>query len=266
MTGIIFFIIGACFGSFANVCIYRLPRGKSIVQPSSYCPKCRKPLNWYDNIPIVSYLILGGHCRFCKRTITIRYFVVELVMGLLTALLYEKFGTQGLICPFLLYFIFTLALLIMSGIDWETFLISDVIVLPGILVGLVGTTVCPNSFFFYGVGQNALHRFLYSFSGAITGAALVGILALVGKVVWKKDAMGGGDLKLLAMIGAFLGPFSIFLTILFGSLIGTVASMLLISLKKKTWEDYVPFGPYLSIGAIIALFWKGFCFLGWFVP
>jgi leader peptidase (prepilin peptidase)/N-methyltransferase len=266
MIEFLFFVIGACFGSFANVCIYRLPRKKSIVAPSSFCPKCRKPLLWYDNIPILSYLILGGKCRFCGKTINIRYLVVELLMGLFSALLYEKLLAQGLVCTFIAYFIFILAVVITSGIDWETFLIPDVIVIPGILFGIVAATVCPNFFFFSTFEQGPMPRFIYSLGGAIGGAVVIGLLALLGRVVWKKDAMGGGDIKLLAMIGAFLGWKSIFLAIFFGSLIGTVFSIALIAFKKKKWEDYVPFGPYLSLGAIIALFWKGCSFLGMYIP
>ncbi len=267
MKEILIFFIGACFGSFANVCIFRLPRKKSIVYPSSFCPKCRRTIRWYDNIPILSYIFLRGRCRYCRKTISPRYPIVEFAMGLLTLLLYEKFWTVGLYCPFLLYFIFVFGLVIISGIDFETFLVPDIIVLPLIPIGLVGALVCAN-FFFYPSGQwSGVNRLMYSFSGAFTGALIVAILAIIGKIVWKKEAMGGGDLKLLSAIGSFLGWKGVFVSIFFGSITGTIISVALIYSRKKKWDDYVPFGPYLAIGAIIAMLLKGNYFLSlYFIP
>ncbi|HPP67291.1 MAG TPA: prepilin peptidase, partial [bacterium] len=232
------FLFGACFGSFANVCIYRLPRKKSIIYPSSFCPKCQRTIHWYDNIPILSYIFLRGRCRYCKKTISPRYPIVELIMGLLTLLLYEKFWVSGVYCPFFFYFIFTLGLLIISGIDFETFLVPDIIVLPLIFIGLIGAPLCEN-FFFYPSGQwTAINRFFYSFLGAFCGAFIVAALALIGKIIWKKEAMGGGDLKLLAAIGSFVGWKGVLVSIFFGSIIGTIISLGLIFSKKKRWDDY----------------------------
>lgn len=261
MKEILIFFIGACFGSFANVCIFRLPRKKSIVFPSSFCPKCRRTIRWYDNIPILSYIFLRGRCRYCRKTISLRYPIVEFAMGLLTLLLYEKFLVNGIYCSFFLYLVFTLGLIIISGIDFETFLVPDVIVLPLIPIGIVGAFLCGN-FFFSSVGQwSAITRLMYSFSGAFTGALVVAILAVIGKIIWKKEAMGGGDLKLLAAIGSFLGWKGVFVSIFFGSITGTLISLALIYTKKKKWDDYVPFGPYLAIGAIITILLKGNYFL-----
>jgi leader peptidase (prepilin peptidase)/N-methyltransferase len=259
MIGFIVFIFGACFGSFANVCIYRLPRGKSIVYPPSFCPKCKTPIKWYDNIPILSFFILGGKCRKCGKKISIRYPIVEFIMGLLTFLLYKKFSISA---PFFIYFIFSLGLVIVSFIDWDTYTIPDSIDIPGIVIGLLAALFIPGMF----IGQfSVLSRFLYSFWGAILGVAVIGFFAIAGKLIWKKDAMGGGDIKLIAMIGAFLGWKSIFLSIFFGSILGTVISMILILIKKKKWDDYVPFGPYLSLGAVVSMFLKGLYFLGFFI-
>ncbi|MCM8816408.1 MAG: prepilin peptidase [Candidatus Omnitrophica bacterium] len=266
MKELLAFIIGACFGSFANVVIYRLPRNKSIVKPGSFCPKCRRSINWYDNIPIISYLVLKGRCRYCKKSISLRYPVVELLMGVLTILLYQKFWTAELYCTFLFYFIFTLGLVIISGIDYETFLIPDVIVLPLIALGILGAAMCKN-FFMPQKAWPVLTSFSYSLSGALIGALIVLLLMIMGKVIWKKEAMGGGDLKLLAAIGAFVGWKGVLVSIFFGSILGTIISLALIYSKKKTWDDYVPFGPYLAIGAILTVLLKGnYLFSLYFIP
>lgn len=226
--------------------------------PSSFCPKCRNSIAFFDNIPVLSWIFLLGKCRKCHSKISIQYPVVEMLMGLLSLLLYLKFGISF---ATLAYGLFLLALLIISFIDLETFLIPDSIVLPGIVVGMLCAALIPNFFFTYDSMS-----LLYSVAGAFLGALLVGVLAVAGKLVWKKDAMGGGDLKLLAMIGAFLGWKSVFITMFFASVFGTFISVILILLKKKTMDDYIPFGPYLSLGALLALFYKGYTFLGFFVP
>ncbi|MGC8805441.1 MAG: prepilin peptidase [Candidatus Ratteibacteria bacterium] len=188
-------------------------------------------------------------------------------MGLLTLLLYQKFWMANFPCVFLFYFIFTLGLVIISGIDFETFLVPDVIVLPLIPLGLIGALLCENFFFPQSGNWSMAIRAFYSITGIITGALLVAFLAIIGKIIWKKEAMGGGDLKLLAAIGAFLGWKGVFLSIFFGSILGTVISVALIYSKKKKWDDYVPFGPYLAIGAIIAMVYKGSYFLSlYFIP
>ncbi len=267
MKEFLVFLIGACFGSFANVVIYRLPRSKSIIRPGSFCPKCRHSIPWYYNIPILSYLILKGKCRYCKKSISIRYPLVELLTGLLTLFLFLKFWQQGYYCTFFLYFIFILGLIIISGIDYETFLVPDIIVLPLIPAGLLGALICKS---FYIQNPDPLfvfNSFFYSLSGVITGIIVVAFLMFLGKIIWKKEAMGGGDLKLLAAIGAFLGWKGVFLSIFFGSIVGTIMSLILIYSKKKSWDDYIPFGPYLALGAILTIFYKGSYFLSlYYIP
>ncbi len=267
MIEFIVFFIGACFGSFINVCVYRMPRNKSIVSPGSFCPKCRHAIKWFDNIPIVSYIILWGRCRYCRRTISPRYPVIEISTGILTLLLFQKFWISGFYCTFLFYFIFVMGLIIISGIDFETFLVPDIIVLPLIPLGLLGAFLCESFFISQGSMWNIFTRVTYSLTGVIIGALIVAFLMIIGKIVWKKEAMGGGDLKLLAAIGAFLGWKGVFLSIFFGSIMGTIISLLLIYSKRKKWDDYVPFGPYLAIGAIIAILYKGNYFLSlYFIP
>lgn len=256
--GILVFIFGLVLGSFANVCIYRLPKGKSIVKPGSYCPNCKKPILWYDNIPLLSYIVLRGRCRYCKEKISPRYFIVELLTGILFFLVYIKTGLNSY---FFVYAIFVLALVIVGFIDIDTFLISDVIVIPSIFLGIV------LSFLFPGLHHSSgrIESLFYSIEGMFLGGGLLLFLAFAGKIAFRKDAMGGGDIKLLAMIGAFLGWKCVFLTLFFGSLLGTVISLTLIGMKKKKIEDYVPFGPYLGLGAVISLFFKGYDFMGFFI-
>ncbi|MCM8760411.1 MAG: prepilin peptidase [Candidatus Omnitrophica bacterium] len=258
MIGIFIFVLGLVFGSFANVVIYRLPKGKSIVGPRSQCPSCGKDILWYDNIPLLSFVLLKGRCRFCKAKISYRYFVVELITGLLFLGLYLKFG---LTIQLLIYILFTLCLLIMGFIDIDTYLISDVIVLPGIVIGLLCAILFPQMHY----DMTRIGSIWYSFTGILVGSGVLIFLAMVGRLLFRKEAMGGGDIKLLAMIGAFLGWKCVFITIFFASLVGTLISLTLIGLKKKKIEDYVPFGPYLGIGAIVSVFYKGVLFLGFFI-
>jgi len=255
--GLIIFLFGLIFGSFANVVIYRLPKGKSVISPGSACPSCGKHILFYDNIPLVSFILLRGKCRFCKKKISARYFLVEMISGILFFLTYLKFG----LCEkFFIYTFFIYCLMIVGFIDIDTFLISDVIVLPMIVLGLLFSLVP-------GIHNNlsGISSFLYSLFGVILGAGLLIFLSIFGKLVFKKEAMGGGDVKLLAMIGAFLGWKSVCITIFFASLLGTIISLSLIACRKKTMEDYVPFGPYLGLGALISLFYKGITFMGFFI-
>ncbi|MBN1445015.1 MAG: prepilin peptidase [Candidatus Omnitrophica bacterium] len=257
-TGALIFILGLVFGSFANVVIYRLPKGKSIVRPGSQCPSCGKNILWHDNIPLLSFLLLRGKCRFCKKKISPRYFLAELISGLIFLLVYLKFG---LTANFYIYALFAFCMLIMGFIDIDTYLISDVIVLPGIVLGLAFSSFFPQMHY----GMARAESVLYSLTGIILGGGLLLFLGMVGKLLFRKEAMGGGDVKLLAMVGAFLGWKCVFITIFFASLLGTVISLTLIALKKKTMEDYVPFGPYLGLGAVISMFYKHILFLGFLI-
>ncbi|MCM8820731.1 MAG: prepilin peptidase [Candidatus Omnitrophica bacterium] len=228
------------------------------MRPGSQCPSCGKNILWYDNIPLLSFLLLKGRCRFCKAKISYRYFVVELITGLLFLGLYFKFGMT---IQLLIYIFFTLCLLIMGFIDIDTYLISDVIVLPGIVIGFLCAIFFPEMHY----DMTRVGSIWYSFTGILVGSGILIFLAMIGRLLFKKEAMGGGDIKLLAMIGAFLGWKCVFITIFFASLLGTLISLTLIGLKRKKMEDYVPFGPYLGLAAIISVFYKGFLFLGFFI-
>lgn len=234
-------IFGAIVGSFLNVVILRLPQENgSIIYPASHCPKCQTPLSWYENIPVLSYLVQYGKCRHCHTTISLQYPVVEILMALLSAALLHRFGLSVQAGGF---FVFSAALLVIIFIDLKHQIIPDVISLPGIIIGLLFSLVNPQ-----------LH-WLDSLLGALGGGGLLYSVALIYYFWRKQDGMGGGDIKLLAMLGAFLGwqslPFIIFASSLSGSLVGII----FLAAKKKDSTTRIPFGPFLSLSALVYLFW-----------
>ena len=231
--------LGGLIGSFLNVCIFRLPRGKSIVWPGSHCPSCTHPIEFYDNIPLLSYLWLGGRCRACRAPISIRYPLVEATnaLGYLTILWY--FGPSWTAALYALLFS---ALVVVTGTDLTHKIIPNVITLPGIVVGLLGAvTVLP-----VGVINSVL--------GLTVGGGLLWLLAWLSPYLFGKEGMGGGDIKLLAMIGAFLGWKPALLTIMIGSLTGSIIGISLIALRIIKRDEYIPFGPSLVLGALLSLF------------
>jgi leader peptidase (prepilin peptidase)/N-methyltransferase len=241
MLSIVSIIFGALIGSFLNVCIIRLPREESIITPGSHCPHCAKPINFYDNIPVVSYLLLKGRCRYCKESISIQYPLVEGITALGSLALFMRFGPS---LSYLFYFSFVAALIVLTGIDLYHQIIPDVISLPGIGVGLLASLVIPQI------------NFLDSLIGALLGGGSLFIVATLYQWLLKREGMGGGDVKLLAMIGAFLGWKAVILTILLSSLIGSITGMIMMVLKGKDFKYAIPFGPFLSFGAVIALFYQ----------
>jgi leader peptidase (prepilin peptidase)/N-methyltransferase len=233
-------IFGAMIGSFLNVCICRLPREESIVFPSSHCPRCRQPIRFYDNIPILSYLLLGRRCRHCAAPISIQYPLVEGITGLSSLLLFIQFGPSW---GYLFYFAFVAALTAITVIDLYHQIIPDVISLPGIGVGLLASLILPQI------------TFLNSIFGILLGGGSLFLVASVYQWLFKREGMGGGDVKLLAMIGAFLGWKAVILTILLSSLIGSITGIAAMLLKGKDFKYAIPFGPFLSLGAVISLFY-----------
>jgi leader peptidase (prepilin peptidase) / N-methyltransferase len=225
------FAFGLIIGSFCNVVIYRLPQGKSIVMPGSQCRSCARSIRPWDNIPLLSYFLLRGQCRFCKEPISIRYPVVECISGVLFVLFYLKFGLS---MTFVVYALLTSVLTIVALIDLDHNIIPNTITLPGMAVGLgLSIAVLPITP-------------LSSLCGLMIGGAIFYLIALVSR-----GGMGGGDIKLIAMIGAFLGLPGVLFTIFASALFGSVVGLMLILLGKKGRKDRVPFGPFLSCGAIL---------------
>lgn len=241
-------VFGATIGSFLNVCIYRLPRHESIVWPGSHCPSCGGSIAWYDNVPVLSYLWLDGRCRTCRAPITMRYPLIEAANGAGYVAILWVFGASW---TTILYCILFSALLVVTGTDLTHKIIPNVVTVPGIVLGLVGAaTVLP-------VGPvNAL-------LGMVVGGGILWALAWASPYLFGKEGMGGGDIKLLAMIGAFLGWKPALLTIMIGSLSGSVIGISLIAFGVMKREDYIPFGPYLVFGALVSLFF-GEPLLNWY--
>jgi len=240
MLSIVSIILGAMVGSFLNVCIYRLPKEESIIWPRSHCPTCKKMIRFYDNIPLISYLLLRGRCRYCKGPISLQYPLVEGITALSSLFLIIKFGPS---LSYLFYFAFVAALIAITVIDLYHQIIPDGISLPGIGVGLLASLVIPQITFFN------------SLMGILLGGGSLFLVATLYEWIFKREGMGGGDVKLLAMIGAFLGWKAVILTILLSSLIGSITGILIMILKGKDFKYAIPFGPFLSMGAVIALFY-----------
>jgi len=240
MWHVISILFGAMIGSFLNVCIHRLPREESIVRPGSHCPKCKTPIQYYDNIPLLSYLLLRGKCRYCQASISLQYPIVEATTALSSFFLFITFGVS---LSFVYYFTFVAALIVITVIDLYYQIIPDVISLPGIGVGLLGALVVPQV------------TFLNALIGVIAGGGSLFLVATIYQWLFKREGMGGGDVKLLAMIGAFLGWKAVILTILLSSFIGSIVGITLMLIKGRDFKYAIPFGPFLAVGAVIALFW-----------
>ena len=241
------FLFGLVVGSFLNVCIYRIPRRKSIVVPSSRCPSCNNPVQPRDNIPILSFILLKGRCRFCRERISFKYPFVEFLNAILYVIILWRFGPQ-LSWSLLIYAIFVSSLIVITFIDLEHQIIPDIITLPGVVLALIfGSTILPDPF--SGVDLN----FKTSIAGVLLGGGLFYAIGVLGTAVFKQEAMGGGDIKMMAMVGGFLGWKGVILTTFLGSLLGSVIGIFLIITKGKKMGSKIPFGPYLAFGAIITL-------------
>lgn len=236
---VMFFVLGAIFGSFGNVIILRLPKEESIVKPRSYCYSCKTPIKWYDNIPILSWFILRGRCRNCKAKFSFRYPLVEIITGVLFALSYHYAGWTWNLPE---YLIFVFGLVVCTFIDLDHMILPDEFTLSGIVIGLVGAALNPQ------------REFLDAFFGVLMGGGFLWGMAYVYYLLTKQEGMGGGDIKLLAWIGALLGwkaiPFVIMTSAIVGSVVGLIASRK----TKAGLKTVIPFGPYLALGAVIYLF------------
>ncbi len=243
------FIFGLLVGSFLNVCIFRLPEGKSIVSPPSSCPACGSPVRFYDNIPVVSYLMLRGKCRSCGVRISPQYPLVELLNGVLYVAVLLRVGLEAPMVT-AAYLAFVSTLIVIFFIDMKHQIIPNIITLPGIPLGIVaGAFFLPDPF----IRSQAL-----GIKAALVGAAAGGgsfyLIAVAGKMMLKKDAMGGGDIKMMAMVGGVVGWKGVLLTTFAGSLLGSVAGLLLIAIKGRQWGRHIAFGPFLALGALVTVF------------
>jgi len=245
------FIFGAIVGSFLNVCIVRIPKGESVTSPPSHCPHCKTPIPFYDNIPLLSYLFLRGRCRFCGRPISPRYFLVELLMAIFSVTLLGRFGLG---IPFIVTFVFVAALIVITFIDLDVRIVPDVVSLPGIGLGLISSIVHS----LWSIDPSTIPPSpLASLLGIVAGGGSLFLVAWLYHFFTGVEGMGGGDVKLLAMIGAFLGWPSVPVTLFFASLTGSAVGLALLLRKGMNGKYAIPFAPFLCIGALIHLFFGG---------
>jgi leader peptidase (prepilin peptidase) / N-methyltransferase len=251
-------LFGLVIGSFLNVCIARLPHHVSVIVPRSNCPHCKKLILWYDNIPILSYLLLGARCRYCKKSISARYPMVEAVNGLISVLLYLKFGLS---VEWFVYLIFSAALLVLAMIDVDHRILPDRITLHGIWIGVLANLyLAPEhpliSRLFRFVGMNETNPRVIALAGSVLGIVVGGgLLWFVGEAFYRLrgvEGLGFGDVKMMAMVGAFLGAPLTLLTIMLGSL-GSIIGLTFIQMSGKNRQYELPFGTFLGFSGIIAV-------------
>ncbi len=258
LVRILIFYLGAIAGSFLNVCIRRLPRNESIVSPPSHCPLCHRPIRPYDNIPIFSYLILRGRCRFCGGRISIRYLVVELLTALAFLSLYILYA--GTVPLMIIYIVFICSLIIVAFIDLEHQIIPDEISLSGIAFGIVASLAYP----YLQQSTSHLHALFASVTGAVLGGGLFWLIRVLGRRVFKKEAMGFGDVKLMAYVGALLGWKLVFFTTFSAAFIGSAVGIFLICIGRAQLGSRLPFGPFLCIGAVLSMLYGNQC-IAWYI-
>ena len=253
MIGIIVFILGIVIGSFLNVCIYRMPAGKSIAYGPSSCQSCGKSLSPVDLVPVFSWLFLGGKCRYCKARVSAQYPAIELLTGVLFLLLYLKLGISWCL---LIYAALTALLIVISMIDLKHMMIPDGLIIAGLVVGaakLIATI--PTGYF---------GSWIDYVIGFFAGGLPLLLIAAFCAYVLKKEAIGGGDIKLMAMAGLITGWKLIAVAYLIGIVAGALISIILMATKIKKHGDEIPFGPFLSLGIIISIFF-GTELIGWYM-
>ena len=221
--------------------ILRVPLGESIVSPGSRCPKCRQPIRFYDNIPILSFIILGGRCRDCGARISWRYPLIEFISACLSLGLYYKFGVTP---AYLIFFAFCASMLVIFWIDLDHMIIPDTISLGGLIVGVVATV--------FGIIPGMTWKM--SVMGLIFGALVLYIPAVVYEKLRGIEGLGGGDVKLLAMIGAFCGPYGALFVLIVSSLVGSLAGILNMAFRGGSSTTPIPFGPFLAFAAVFYVF------------
>lgn len=232
---IFFFLLGALLGSFANVVIVRLPAEESVVRPRSHCRQCRKPIAWYDNIPIASWIVRRGRCRFCGAAFSIRYPFVELLTAVLFAWFFQVDGWSWNLAEHL---IFVFALVCCTFIDFDHMILPDEFTLSGIVIGLAGALINPDRSFW----EAAI--------GFLIGGGFLWFMAWLYYAMTGKDGMGGGDIKLIAWIGAVLGFKAIPYVILVSAVVGSIVGLALAWKQREGLKTAIPYGPYLALGAV----------------
>jgi leader peptidase (prepilin peptidase)/N-methyltransferase len=251
------FVIGACIGSFLNVCIWRIPRDESIVSPPSHCPKCNHLIPWYENIPLVSWLALRGKCHKCRISISPRYFLVELLTGYLFLLVWIKVLSVGQPVVFIFPYFFVTALVILTAfIDAEHSIIPNEITYAGMIVGLCFSVIWPELWVPHRnwIMPERLISFMFSLGSLIIAVLFMSLIAIGGRYMFKKEALGWGDVKYIGAVAALIGIPACFFSLLFASLTGSIYGLSLILFGKGKLKSAFPLGPFLAAGTIIWVF------------
>lgn len=236
---ILILIYGLIIGSFLNVCIYRIPREESIAFPSSHCPNCGTSLKWYDNIPLFSYLSLGGKCRYCKEPISKQYPIVEALNAVLYIIMFVRFGFT---IDFIFYSLVSSVLIVITFIDLKEMIIPDILVIILLILSVLYKVIN----YYMGVSPNILSSIVGLF---LAGGLFLAIVLLSG------GGMGGGDVTLIAALGFILGVKYILLSIFLSFLFGAIISIFLLAAKIKTRKDPIPFGPFIILAFFITVLW-----------
>ncbi len=243
------FTFGSVVGSFLNVVILRFPQGESIVFPPSRCPGCGNPIKFYDNIPIISFIFLGGKCRNCKDRISFQYPLVELLTGVGFLAVFIRFGISSVA---IIYFALISVLIVISAIDLKHRIIPNLLSLPGIPLGFLASFFLPEI------------TAADSLAGILLGGGTLYLVAVSYFYLRRKEGMGGGDIKLLAMLGGFIGVKGVLFTILMGSLLGALGGIFMMGIGREGRYYAIPFGPFLSAASILYIFF-GRVIIGWYL-
>ena len=242
------FILGGIWGSFCNVCIYRLPLEKNIIKGRSFCSSCEKQINWYDNIPILSFIFLKGKCRCCKSKINLQYFLVELVSAISFVLIYYFYGVS---ITTLLLIILTIFFIIIFFIDLKHYIIPNELTFPLMFIGFV-KSFDPN------LNQSLFPNYINSLIGGLFGYSIIWLIIFFYKNLRKKEGMGLGDAKLIAVVGFWFGWFSIPFTIFISSLVALIFSVPSLLKKTRDMSTQIPFGPFIIIGCLIYVYFANY--------
>lgn len=263
-------VFGLIIGSFLNVVILRLPQGMSISIPRSHCPQCKRLIPWYDNVPILSYMILRGHCRRCGKNISLRYPLIEALTGVVSLLLYLKYGLG---VEWAIFLAFSAALIVLAFIDLDHRILPDPITLNGIWIGVLASVylaepspLVSRLFRFAGIELTnpRASAFIGSVLGAIVGGGLLWAVAEAYLRLRGIEGMGFGDVKMMALVGAFLGAPLALLTIMIGSLLGSIVGLIFIRISGKTREYELPFGTFLAAAGIVTVLY-GEDLIRWYI-
>lgn len=261
------FAFGACIASFLNVCIWRLPRNESVVRPGSHCPNCNAPIRWYQNIPILSYIALGGKCANCRKPISARYAIVEMLGGILFLAAYLQWampamlgiepaaGLERLVSPgaVLAYWIVFTGLILGSFIDLDHFYLPDRVTIGGMALGLPASALVPE----LQLERTWQASICWSAAGLAFGFLFLWGMGWIFSKIFRKDALGFGDVKLMGAVGAFFGPVAVLFVLIASSLVGSVAGVALILKGRAKLGGFtaVPFGPFIAAATLIWMFW-----------